>query len=95
MKNKALIFNLLFSTILAGIISLFCVFNLFEKLDFRLYDGLIHLTKDPPMDDKVVVVAISDEDINLLGEWPWSRDILANVLIRLKELNAMEPRRYW
>ena len=88
MKNKALIINLLFSTILAGIISLFCVFNLFEKLDFRLYDGLIHLTKDPPMDDKVVVVAISDEDINLLGEWPWTRDILANVLIRLKELNA-------
>ena len=88
MKNKALIFNLVFSAVLAGIISLFCVFNLFEKLDFRLYDGLIHLTKDPPMDEKVVVVAISDEDINLLGEWPWSRDILANVLIRLKELGA-------
>ncbi len=88
MKNKALIFNLVFSAVLAGIISFFCVFNLFEKLDFRLYDGLIHLTKDPPMDEKVVVVAISDEDINLLGEWPWSRDILANVLIRLKELGA-------
>ena len=88
MKNKALIFNLVFSSVLAGIISFFCVFNLFEKLDFRLYDGLIHLTKDPPMDEKVVVVAISDEDINLLGEWPWSRDILANVLIRLKELGA-------
>ena len=84
MKNKALIFNLVFSAILAGIISIFCVFNLFEKLDFRLYDGLIHLTKDPPMDDKVVVVAISDEDITFLVNGPGAVIFLQMYLSVLK-----------
>ena len=88
MKRKPLLFNLSFSVILAAVISILCVFNVFEKLDFRLYDGLLHFTKDPVMDDKVMVVAISDEDIDRLGEWPWSRDIIADVLIRLRELNA-------
>ena len=88
MKRKPLLFNLSFSVILAAVISFLCIFNVFEKLDFRLYDGLLHFTKDPVMDDKVMVVAISDEDIDRLGEWPWSRDIIADVLIRLRELNA-------
>ena len=88
MKRKPLLFNISFSLILAGIISVLCIFNVFEKLDFRLYDGLLHLTKDPVMDEKVMVVAISDDDINRLGEWPWSRDIFADVLIRLKELGV-------
>ena len=88
MKNKSLVFNLTFSTGLALVIAFLCIFNVFEKLDFRLYDGLLHFTKDPPMDDKVMVVAISDDDINHLGEWPWSRDIMADVLIRLKELGV-------
>ena len=88
MKHKSLIINLLFSTVLAGIIGVLCIFNIFEKLDLRLYDGLLHLTKEPPMSEKIMVVAISDEDIDNLGEWPWSRDIIADVLIRLKELGA-------
>ncbi|MBR5402304.1 MAG: adenylate/guanylate cyclase domain-containing protein [Treponema sp.] len=88
MKNKSLIINLGFSVILAAIISILCIFNVFEKLDLRLYDGLLRFTKDPPMNEKVMVVAINDDDINNLGEWPWSRDILADVLIRLKELGA-------
>ena len=88
MKNKSLVFNLSFTTGLALVIGFLCILNVFEKLDFRLYDGLLHFTKDPPMDDKVMVVAISDDDINRLGEWPWSRDIMADVLIRLKELGV-------
>ena len=88
MKNKSLVFNLSFTTGLALVIGVLCIFNVFEKLDFRLYDGLLHFTKDPDMDDKVMVVAISDNDINRLGEWPWSRDIIADVLIRLKELGV-------
>ncbi|MBO4640259.1 MAG: CHASE2 domain-containing protein [Treponema sp.] len=88
MKNKSLVFNLSFTLGLAIIIGFLCIFNVFEKLDFRLYDGLLHFTKEPAMDDKVMVVAISDDDIDRLGEWPWSRNIIADVLIRLKELGA-------
>ena len=89
MKNKKpLLINISFSVILAFIISILCIFNVFEKLDFRLYDGMLHLTKDPAFDDRIMVVGINDDDINNLGEWPWTRDILADVLIRLKELDV-------
>ena len=46
MKNKSLVFNLSFTTGLALIIGVLCIFNVFEKLDFRLYDGLLHFTKE-------------------------------------------------
>ena len=51
--KKGLLINISFSLILALIISILCIFNVFEKLEFRLYDGMLHLTKDPAFDDKI------------------------------------------
>lgn len=87
-KNKTFITSLLITVSLGAIIAILSIFNFFEKLDLRLYDGMLKLLKDPPRTDQVVVVEISDEDINMLGEWPWSRDIMADALLRMKELGA-------
>ena len=40
------------------------------------------------MSDKVVMLVIDDIDIDQLGDWPWPRNILADTLIRLKELGT-------
>ena len=62
--------------------------NFFEKLDFRVYDAMLHLKKDPPMSDKILQLNIDDVSIRELGDWPWSRDILADTLIRMKEFDV-------
>lgn len=86
MKRKKLFANAIITIVVSVFIVLLCCSNVTEKLEFRLYDGLSHLTKDPEMSDKVVMLVIDDIDIDQLGDWPWPRNILADTLIRLKEL---------
>lgn len=90
MKNKSFLINLIITLVASAIVFCFCQFNLLEKIELRFYDGLSHLTKDPEMSDDILLLAITDQDINELGDWPWSRDILADSLIRMKELGAKQ-----
>lgn len=62
--------------------------GLFTKLDFRFYDFLLRFVKEPVRSEKIVHINIDDESIAEFGEWPWSRNIIADNLIRLKELGA-------
>lgn len=89
MKNKkSFILNILITLIISSIIFITNFLGFYEKLDLRVYDTLLSFTKDPPMSDKITLLAIDDIDIDKLGDWPWSRDILADTLIRLKELGS-------
>lgn len=73
--------------ILFGIAS---YFELFLKLDYRLYDELLHLKKAPPQNEKIALVTIDEESLAdpEMGEWPWPRNIIADTLIRMKELGT-------
>ncbi len=86
--SKNVFVSLVLTSVIGLVIFILSLFGTFEKLDYRLYDGMIHLKKDPALSEKIAIVAIDDPDINKLGEWPWSRDILADTLIYLKELQA-------
>ena len=35
-----------------------------------------------------MLVKIDDYAIKVLGEWPWGRDIIADALLRMRELGA-------
>lgn len=61
-----------------------------QKLDYRFYDGMLAAGHNPKADDKIVLLDIGDESINVYGEWPWTRDILGEVLVRMKELGARD-----
>lgn len=62
--------------------------GLFQKLDYRMYDFLLGMRKEPAQSSRILFVNIDDTSIHELGEWPWSRDVLADCLIRMKELGA-------
>ncbi|MCR5401683.1 MAG: adenylate/guanylate cyclase domain-containing protein [Treponema sp.] len=74
--------------ILALIFSLLGLFSVFNKLDFRLYDAMLAIKKEPEQSKDILHVNIDNESIDILGEWPWSRDIYADILIQMKELGA-------
>lgn len=88
MKRKNILITLTITLIVSLVFGFTGIKDVFEKLDFRLYDGLLHLKKDPPVNEKIVACIIDEPDIDQLGDWPWTRDILADTLIRLKEFNA-------
>lgn len=88
MKSKSLLFYLICTLAVAGTAFVLSITHSFEKLEYRSYDLLLKLKKDPPVSDKIVQLNIDDGSINQLGDWPWSRDIFADTLIRMKELGA-------
>lgn len=94
-KNKSLSLktvltrlNIAVFFIFAAIFALLSHFGGFSKLDYRLYDYLLGLKKECPQSDKILHVNIDDESIANIGAWPWSRDIIADCLIHMKELGA-------
>ena len=63
-------------------------FGALQKIDYRLYDIMLGTKKEAKSSDSILFVDIDDDSINALGQWPWSRDILGDALIRMKELGA-------
>ena len=68
--------------IAAALAAWLTVGNVSWRFDNWFYD--LHLsswTYQP--DDDVVIVAIDDRSLNELGQWPWPRDVHAELLDRL------------
>ncbi|UJB20733.1 MULTISPECIES: CHASE2 domain-containing protein [Lysobacter] len=66
----------------AGLAALLTVSGATWRLDDFFYDQHLSNWGYAP-DDDVVIVAIDDRSLNELGQWPWPRDIHAQVLDRL------------
>lgn len=79
---------ILLSIGIALLFTLCGIFGVFTKLDFRFYDLLLHAKKEIPLNEKVVMIEIDNDSLNKLGEWPWKRNILGDVLLRMKEMGA-------
>lgn len=82
LKSILIIFFITAFSVVLGIL------GAFSKLDFRFYDFLIKLRPNAEAREEIVFIDIDDYSIDKLGAWPWTRDIYANTLIRMKELGA-------
>lgn len=72
----------------AIICTLLWISGSFRKIDYKLYDFLLPFTKEIKSDDSLLMVEIDDFAIDQVGDWPWTRDIMGNALLRMKELGA-------
>ena len=86
MKNKNIFISFIIKFIVFLVFGILIYTGLFSKLDFRLYDAMLGLRKEPTADPNIMLIKIDDPSIKELGEWPWSRDIYADALLRMKEL---------
>ena len=64
------------------------IIGLLNKQDYKLYDLLLKLKKSPTESEQILLVDIDNISISEIGEWPWSRDIIADALFRMKEFGA-------
>ena len=91
-SNKKNVFlknlDLVVLLIITAVISLCTFTGFFQKLDYRVYDLELSIKKAPVPDKRILFVNIDNESIETMGAWPWSRDILADSLLRMKELGA-------
>jgi diguanylate cyclase (GGDEF)-like protein len=58
-----------------------------QRIDLLLYDYFLNL-QDNQVSDAVIVVAVDDASLNMLGQWPWSRRVHGQILDRLTDMGA-------
>lgn len=90
-RNNSFIFKYRDIIIVASavvIIGIFSGLKAFGKMEYRLYDMLLAIKPAPEMQKNMMLVNIDDESLEQMGAWPWTRDVLADALIRMRELGA-------
>ena len=58
-------------------------FEVVDRLENYLYDVRIRLTMPGTVDDRIVIIDIDEASQLELGQWPWPRDVLADLVDRL------------
>jgi adenylate cyclase len=58
--------------------------NTIERLDIFFYDLRVRVQK-PKLDSRVVIVDIDEKSLNEIGHWPWSRDVVADLVTKMTE----------
>ena len=58
-----------------------------QTLRLKQFD-ILQTTDQPKMSQDVVVVAIDETAIEKYGQWPWKREILADIIWKLREAGA-------
>ncbi len=59
-----------------------------KKTEFTLYDTLLKIKPEITERKDILLVDIDDYALEQIGAWPWSRDIYADALIRLREVGG-------
>ena len=61
--------------------------DLLQSLERKAYDMAVAMTTRTPS-DKVAVIAIDKQSIDNIGRWPWSREIMADMVEKLAAAKA-------
>lgn len=86
MKKANLFYGLAFLLLIYFV----CIYSGFVQLiDFKIYDFskkvISYYEKDKPT--SVVIVDIDEKSLETLGQWPWSRVLLAQLVKTIQEAN--------
>ena len=62
--------------------------GLIPALDSQMFSAMFGLRGTVPTTGRVVIVDIDEQSLAEMGQWPWSRDILAELVARAREAGA-------
>jgi adenylate cyclase len=58
------------------------------KLEFSAYDTLVRLTPTRAPSGRVVIVDVDEKSLAIVGQWPWRRDVISQLVDALRERGA-------
>ena len=58
------------------------------NLEYSTYDTLLRMTRATPPDTRIVIVDVDERSLSAIGQWPWRRDIVGDLVNRLRDLGA-------
>ncbi len=75
-------------TIMLVVAAAFSPISPLDRLNYLVFDAYQKIRPRPATESAVAVVDIDDESIRRLGQWPWSRTVIASIIDRLTEEGA-------
>ena len=60
----------------------------FTHLDYGVYDRLARAIDARPPSGRVAIVDVDERSLSTIGQWPWRRDTVAELLARIRDLGA-------
>jgi adenylate cyclase len=88
MRKRTAGLDFLIPVLVAGVFTLLNLFGLYRGAERRVYDLLLHLKPSIPEEPSLLFLDLDDTAIAQVGQYPWSRDIMADGLILMKEFEA-------
>ncbi len=77
------------ATTIAGLVILLRLTGALQGMELRAFDWFIRSRPQEPRDSRIVIVGISETDIQTIGQWPIPDGVIAELITRLK---ARQPR---
>jgi adenylate cyclase len=59
-----------------------------ENQEFGAYDTLVRNTRTRPPSGRIAIVDIDEHSLAAVGQWPWRRDVVGQLIGRIRELGA-------
>ena len=87
--KKRIIYIISFFIIVSSFISIYLFSPMLEVFDNKLRDEMFLLRGEVNTTKQVVIVNIDEKSLKALGQWPWSRDKISQILINLTNSEAL------
>jgi len=72
------------------VIAVFAVFppQLLGRLNNAAYDILLRSARPRPPSGRVVIIDVDERSLSTIGQWPWRRDLIGDLIARLRNMGA-------
>jgi adenylate cyclase len=60
----------------------------FSFVDLRIYDAMLRRSSTRAPSPRIVIIAIDDRSLSEIGQWPWTRDVIARLVEGIRQLGA-------
>ncbi|MDD5171081.1 MAG: CHASE2 domain-containing protein, partial [Syntrophales bacterium] len=85
-KNRLVAF--IVPAIVGAVFLVLAAFGLMERIEQKVYDLFLHVKPAVAQDSSILMLNVDDLAISKVGAWPWSRDVMADGLVLMREFGA-------
>ena len=58
------------------------------NLEYTTYDTLLRMMRSTPPDSRIVIVDVDERSLSAIGQWPWPRNVVGDLVNRLRGIGA-------
>ena len=62
--------------------------SVLSQADYRVYDALLRSLPVSAPAGHVAIVDVDERSVSTVGQWPWRRDVIAKLIVKLRDLGA-------